>query len=248
MRLIIVISIIFIFSPLSAQSEQTAHDFFPHHVGDIWEYLNDYNEIIRTIIVKDSIGQDGLFYIENSQYAFWPEFILDTTNATVFIDNYYGYSGLSKIYRLDAQLGESWTVAENQETKHIDKITDDNYYDVMGHSTRVKTINYFEVIIDFSDTLSAGAQWLAEGFGIIAIIPEMGLQYGTFIQGAKINGITYGTLTPIERHSHNESNLFMLNNNYPNPFNSSTTISFSLQNRNIVLLEILNPKGKLLKP
>lgn len=38
---------------------------------------------------------------------------------------------------------------------------------------------------------------------------------------------------------------FLLNNNYPNPFNPSTTISFSLKNSSSVKLEVFNSKGQL---
>lgn len=40
---------------------------------------------------------------------------------------------------------------------------------------------------------------------------------------------------------------FKLNNNYPNPFNPSTTISFVLKNKNFVKLDVINVLGELIE-
>lgn len=52
--------------------------FFPHHLGDIWEYVEaGHPEFYwQNIVLADSLGPDGRYYIQTSQFA---NFIVDTS-------------------------------------------------------------------------------------------------------------------------------------------------------------------------
>ncbi|AFN74772.1 hypothetical protein MROS_1535 [Melioribacter roseus P3M-2] len=89
---------------------------------------------------------------------------------------------------------------------------------------------------------------IIESFGTFFFSLESPLSYCT---GAIINGRKYGTIVSVEDNK-NQSLLseFYLNNNYPNPFNPTTTINYSVpQNKNgnsyfHVRLIVYDPLGR----
>ena len=56
--------------------------------------------------------------------------------------------------------------------------------------------------------------------------------------------ITSGDITGVETYSSNVPNQYYLGNNYPNPFNPSTTIRFGLPEQSEVTLTIFNVLGQ----
>jgi hypothetical protein len=66
------------------------------------------------------------------------------------------------------------------------------------------------------------------------------------LYGAIISGDTLGTITSIIENEDNVEN-FQLFNNYPNPFNPTTTIHFHLPIKDNVKLSVYNSLGQLVK-
>ena len=64
---------------------------------------------------------------------------------------------------------------------------------------------------------------------------------------AIINGKEYGTIVSVEKESDIQPDDFKLENNYPNPFNPSTTIEYYLSGSGYIKLKIYNILGKVVK-
>ncbi len=62
--------------------------------------------------------------------------------------------------------------------------------------------------------------------------------------GFNINWISFQKTTDVEEHKEIPKQ-FKLNNNFPNPFNPETTISYELASQSYVMLKIYDPLGRL---
>ena len=66
------------------------------------------------------------------------------------------------------------------------------------------------------------------------------------LSGTVINGIRYGVITGVNE-SNQQPGEFQLHQNFPNPFNPSTTISFTLPKTSHVTIKVYNLLGNLVK-
>jgi len=244
------------------------HPFFPHHVGDLWEYdewefwglpLSKFHAII-TADTLDSLGRSHVHFINNvlwhrgNTIQSWPinEFIIDTLNNVY----HYEWMGSSEllVYKLDAQQGDQWVM-----------YTDGPGQYEMARCERVEMLNIFNqpretkafiyyLAFDSTDTtgLIRYGSRLAEGLGLIYDGGGHDAGYELHLWGAVIDGILYGDTTTyvgIEepRELSNISEKINLHQNYPNPFNSTTKISFNLREKREVMLSLYDVSGKLIE-
>lgn len=83
---------------------------------------------------------------------------------------------------------------------------------------------------------------IADSIGPIRITPSLSGDYG--LNGAVISGATYGKIVSIEREQRPRSPV--LYQNSPNPFNSRTTISFEIEAKSKVKLEVFDVLGRMI--
>jgi hypothetical protein len=233
MRSIIIIYFLFI----SLTPAQTVHplNFFPHHEGDIFEYIRpSTSEYFQNIIIKDSLGEDGKYYISMDSPLF-NQWYVDTASYEV-----YGGNFLTLLeFKLDADSGDTWTVRRDSFLTERAEVIDVFPTILFGEDIIVKIIEY----TDSASGLYFGSYWLASKFGIIREYGDPPWEPVYIMHGAKINNINHGTVTSIDNYA-NEAYpyIFTLNQNYPNPFNPTTSINWYLNvadNVRLVVYDIL---------
>jgi hypothetical protein len=113
---------------------------------------------------------------------------------------------------------------------------------------RVRTVFLFRTIISeyfFDD------HWVVDSLGIIrhmwgCLGPCPPIQEE--LTGAVIQGQKFGTPTNVRLKEGDLTNVYSLQPNYPNPFNSSTILSYQLPTRNYVTLKVFDVLGREIAP
>ncbi|MHB9040708.1 MAG: T9SS type A sorting domain-containing protein [Melioribacteraceae bacterium] len=223
---------------LQAQ-ELDPYQFFPVNIGDHWEYTQAGPDIIYTVL-RDSIDQKDssrfVFFYDPLPY-YGANYRIDKNHNVFYLPQFDNWL----LYKLDAKVGESWKVKNEDRAKVL------NIFQayVFGKLTTVKTIGFFRLTL--GDTVitpnSIFMYWqkLAYGFGMIS--EENGAEQPTLLRGCRINKVVYGTVN-VKENLNDLPLDFTLYQNYPNPFNPATTITFALRQSSHVVLKILDVLGK----
>jgi hypothetical protein len=219
---------------------QTPESFFPHNVGDRWDYRDlTFGNVLSMKLTRDSIGADmsnNLFY--NSQPT--PDYRIDTSNSVYWIPQNPFLNHL--VYKLPADSGEAWLLKPRPNFGYWVWVARIESAIVFSQRTVVKVIRYSPGHPD-----SGGASyyleehWLASGFGLIYTWRHP--SDITYLQGCIIAGDTFGFLTAVPqiRELPREH---QLEQNFPNPFNPTTAIKFDLPEAGNVSLVVYDVLGR----
>lgn len=215
---------------------QSPLSFFPHHVGDVWEYTGGNPPVItQERITRDSLAADGRYYLYHTYYR---EMIVDTASRRVLLPP-SGERDTALLYRLDASFGDSWVYLRFAGGVVIATVRAEFSTILFGHSVVVKKIEYAD---SASGLLVNPTDYLGSGFGLI------GQDIDTFpdrrLTGAIIDGVQYGTITLDVPEEAPTARSFELRQNYPNPFNPFTTIRFTLHNSQSATLKVFDVLGR----
>ncbi len=230
---------------LFAQSNN-ALNFWPHHVGDIWQYSSAANEVIRTAYIDstyiDSISKEIFIWGRNVAGS-----INYTRNKIDSLGNFYNlnYNSNYVRYKLYADSGDTWIIGYQNDTIPVTGTVLNVYNDVIfGISTKVKIIRFEIQYPSPQNPFSLGDDYLAEGFGLVRSDIEGGGIY--YLTGALIDGVKYGVITSIEDDK-SVPKSFDIIKNYPNPFNNSTIIAYSIANEGNVNISVYDLLGRKIK-
>jgi len=242
------ISILFINQRIYAQ-DPDPNSFFPHSVGNIWEYVTPYWGIYKSEIIGDSLGNDGLIYLFYGS-IFDPSWSIDTSSSVVY---FLPTRSNKQYYKLTADSGDTWMV-EPEDTippgKHprFEALVKNKYPSIIfGVPTEIMEIEYYE--LNWGDTVINEFSWkiktetLASGFGLTLTWYEEPSALNKGLRGCVIDGDTFGIITTVKEDIKLPEE-FYLSQNYPNPFNPSTNIKYAIGSRQYVSLVVYDVLGK----
>jgi len=233
---------ILIFSLLAVTNLPQQQNFLPLRIGNEYQTYNGTNYFFAEI-ERDTVYPNGKTYYTLPG----PIFEFDDTRVDEFGNIYTTVVPLTAItgtldeymiFKADAQDGEMWPVAWGLpviDTLYSKLLFTDTLF-VFGQNRIIKAVLLYENgVIQF-------AYWLADGIGQI----QKAYSDGTvvFLNYAKINGVIYGNLVGIDNDETINPLSFSVSHNYPNPFNPTTRISFSIAEAGFVSLKVFDILGQ----
>lgn len=226
-------------------------DYNPLQVGNLWQYYNaEYNVYSTIKVLQDSII-NGQKYFKKSNF---PEFNKkpdaniswernDTTSGVSFMLDFEDVNNNGDFLEelpLDSLENPYWTRYKTYKYSFNHEFFWSGEKDVLVKDTSWVIIDGDTVISRYFEiTQLFWGEEIVEGFGILYNLSESPIRWCT---GAIINGRQYGTIVSVDENVETKPTRFLLGNNYPNPFNPSTTITYSipkLPNQSLVKIRLL---------
>ena len=197
------------------------HNFFPLHVGDLWQYVyydhsDDTLKYFEHKIVKDTLVNNIRYFEMQAPYPYYSYYYrTDEEGVIRGLDiNDYDNDGIT----FEEFLVDSLEVP--YETMYysyfyVEHIVKDTLWYVIDNDTLFTRL-----------VVSLGEELLyTDKIGVTEIWPEQ--SPGCILTGAIINGVTHGTIVSVEDETDaSKPQNFELSQNYPNPFNPTTNINY----------------------
>jgi hypothetical protein len=249
-----------------AQIDTTLREYFPTHLGDLWEY-EEYNPPFsfryQVRLTGDTLMPNGRRYykftgVEGGFYR-----IDDSLRVYKYLLVYASCSDSEYlIYDLAILERGIWRTCLPVEggmdslSRYIGLYRAFSNFplpklrvarDVKQYcDARINVPNGDTTFCHLVPGIPFVPQRLAKGFGLVWAQFE-GPPHE--LDGAIINGVRYGTITSIHNPLNQEGGPRnpLLEQNYPNPFNPATTIRYRVQNETSVSLAVIDLQGKCVK-
>jgi hypothetical protein len=234
-------------------------NYYPLALGNYWIYkmeiwdnwpIISYSEdtFTRRVVSKEILSNNKEYFkieetYHGSTYTNYVYERIDSANGLVYrFDNQCSNSDSEKVIDdLISEVGDSlltqrFTVCwDSILTLFLDKGNEN----ILNENRNYKSFEY--------NWLMSYNYKLAQGLGIHNI--RWGYDFGStefLLKGCVIDDIIYGdtTLTGVEDENNLTPTEFYLGQNFPNPYNSQTTISYSIPNSSLVQIQIFDVLGK----
>lgn len=219
--------------------------FFPHGVGDRWDYWNSGYGYSSEIITRDSIGADGSHTLFYDHYSF-PTYRIDTSDYVFYVPQPPSPGPNSLFYKLGADSGEAWRCVPPEAGREWGWVARVESRIVFFRPTVVKVFQFGPVHPDSSPTgypYVLVEDWLASGFGLVYRWMEP--YYIASLRGCIIAGDTFGIITSIRTtEDFGVPHEYHLKQNYPNPFNPSTEITLLFPQAAFLTLRVFDLIGR----
>jgi len=246
MKLILILLYLTIHIAGTLWAQEENHVFhYPLNIGDVWEYRRSPGFLVTREVIGDTMLANGKTYRVLKEVA--PEgtstfFQRVSDSSEVFQFNQLKPNEFLR-FKLDIKKGDSWTF------KLFGSPSDSAFSEVFQLADTTVFSSKFKFAQIESFTLPDS---LPLGFGRICILVDsIGIFFEGFeagrdeLQGAIIDGRQFGVITsvhPVEDGLIEKNDSFF--NNYPNPFNNSTTIEYRLSQSARVRISIFNVLGE----
>jgi len=231
--------VLLFFTTITFAQEEDSLNFYPFHVGDIWQYIYVPENYFRQIEVLsvDTLYADSSVEITTLSGINW-----EIKYKIFFNDIHTIYwnidTGWSVAYKFDVPVNSNWLSYPSFPLWTVYKGEFwDNYY-LFEDSVLVREyVNTY----DTNSTLYTGSQRLAKNIGFYYAEGEFSY---TYLTGCIVNGKQYGTIVDIDEKNQAVVAEKIEIRSYPNPFNTQTNIAYTVPYESRVTLKIYNTLGE----
>jgi len=229
-----------------AQTDTSSEAFFPHSVGNVWQYVIEGSVTATATLTRDSVAGNSTFLFYNGDSI--PAYSIDSAHNVIYYPTVPHWRSLR--YRLNANVFESWVSDTLSGGQVIIARVDSIFWGTLfGVPTQVKAIGFYyvQMVGDTVILFWRNEEYLAAGFGFfLSFYDPPWVPYEELV-GCIIDGRRYGTLVSVRDEDISlmvplSSRLYPC---FPNPFNPSTTISYFLSESgrvNVTVYDILGRK------
>ncbi len=216
-------------------------DHFPLAIGNSWYIASMYMSTPQSYTLKrvemDTVLSDGKTYSAIRNYT-------RPASDTLWTPQNWDYLRLdgSRLYSFPNSLIVDFDLTVGDSLPNGCIISD--YRDSwLGRSSRILAIspNY-----DPEDGYDFWSYVDSMGYGVLHETSFYNY-YPVYTIVARINGVEYGSVSPVAVHDKDflsPPTRFFLYQNYPNPFNSTTNISFTISSKSFVSLKVFDLIGR----
>lgn len=227
---------IFLFFLSAASNHVFSQGFYPLHQGNIWQYQasDPFNPMpLEAKIVGDTTLSNGIKYVVHTGFTLGSNF-LRQDSVKVFA---YDRLDSAEYLLFDFAAHPKDTISHHKGGSRTIVLTN-KYADTTVHRTYWLFVEYQGSGPGSYDFFN----WTIEdSVGLVSLLVEPGNWW--HLTGARINGVTIGTITTTPSQRSVIPPHAYLYQNYPNPFNPSTTFRLTLPSEEYVVLKVFDVLG-----